>query len=220
MNSCGNLVEGHIKHPLFAQLGPAELASHLTVVEHIYSITVEQLFELGGVPDKSPSATGLIGNQGIDVMLGTDIDAAHRVVHQNDRRTGPQGSGEQHFLLVATRQGKDRQITPIIIGKKEGAYAASFETCAFPNLDYEIERFLGPGEIISIDYEGLEQLRKPNEKMQICSFLWVYYGYPPSFYEGLNVDECRYKCGAALAKNDNIAADFVAGIPDLISFVL
>jgi amidophosphoribosyltransferase len=114
--------------------------------------------------------------------------------------------------IIAARDKFGR--TPIIIGKKEGAYAASFETCAFPNLDYEIERFLGPGEIISIDYERLEQLRKPNEKMQICSFLWVYYGYPPSFYEGLNVDECRYKCGAALAKNDNIAADFVAGIPD------
>jgi amidophosphoribosyltransferase len=117
---------------------------------------------------------------------------------------------EDRIIAARDRLGR----TPVIIGKKEGSYAATFETCAFPNLDYEIEKYLGPGEIISINYDGLEQLRKPNEKMQICSFLWVYYGYPPSFYEGLNVDECRYKCGAALAKKDTVEADFVAGIPD------
>lgn len=104
--------------------------------------------------------------------------------------------------------------TPIILGKKEGAYAASFETIAFPNLGYEIEKYLGPGEIVKITAEGYEQLRKPNDKMQVCSFLWVYYGYPPSYYEGINVDECRYNCGKALAKNDTVEADFVAGIPD------
>jgi amidophosphoribosyltransferase len=67
---------------------------------------------------------------------------------------------------------------------------------------------------VQITAEGYEQLRKPNEMMQICAFLWVYYGYPPSFYEGVNVDECRYRCGAALAKRDSVEADFVAGIPD------
>ncbi len=114
--------------------------------------------------------------------------------------------------IIAARDRLGR--TPIIIGKKEGAHAVSFETCAFPNLGYETEKFLGPGEIVSLTADGYEQLRKPNEKMQVCSFLWVYYGYPPSFYEGINVDECRYKCGAALAKDDTIEADFVAGIPD------
>lgn len=104
--------------------------------------------------------------------------------------------------------------TPIIIGKKEGAFAASFETCAFSNLGYETDKFVGPGEVCRITADGYEQLRKPNEKMQVCSFLWVYYGYPPSEYEGINVDEIRYKCGAALAKRDNIEADFIAGIPD------
>lgn len=114
--------------------------------------------------------------------------------------------------IIAARDKLGR--TPIIIGKKEGAYALTFETCAFPNLNYEIEKYLGPGEIVSVTAEGYTQLRKPNEKMQICSFLWVYYGYPPSFYEGINVDECRYHCGAALAKNDTTEVDFVAGIPD------
>jgi len=104
--------------------------------------------------------------------------------------------------------------TPIIIGKKEDAYAATFETCAFPNLEYEIDHYMGPGEIGKITAEGYTMLKKPQEKMQICAFLWVYYGYPPSFYEGINVDECRYKCGAALARRDNVEADFAAGVPD------
>jgi amidophosphoribosyltransferase len=114
--------------------------------------------------------------------------------------------------ILAARDKLGR--TPIIIGKKDHAYAAAFETCSFSNLDFEIEKFIGPGEVIHITAEGCEQLRKPNEKMQICAFLWVYYGYPPSFYEGINVDECRYRCGEALARNDHVKADFVAGIPD------
>jgi amidophosphoribosyltransferase len=104
--------------------------------------------------------------------------------------------------------------TPVIAGKKKDAYAVTFETCAFPNLEFEIEYYLGPGEVVEITPDGIMQLRKPNEKMQICSFLWVYFGYPPSFYENINVDDVRYKCGRALAKNDNVKADFVAGIPD------
>ncbi|MDD2256357.1 MAG: amidophosphoribosyltransferase [Bacteroidales bacterium] len=115
--------------------------------------------------------------------------------------------------LIAARDKLGR--TPIILGKKEYAYAATFETCAFSNLGYEIDSYLGPGEVVRLTQNGIERLRKPNEKMQICSFLWIYYGYPPSFYEGINVDECRYRCGAALAKyDDDIDADFVAGIPD------
>ncbi len=117
---------------------------------------------------------------------------------------------ENRIIAARDRLGR----TPIIIGKKENGYAVSFETCAFPNLNFETEKYLGPGEVVSITADGYEQMRKPNDKMQVCSFLWVYYGYPPSFYEGINVDECRYKCGAALAKNDTVEADFVAGIPD------
>ena len=114
--------------------------------------------------------------------------------------------------IIAARDKLGR--TPVVIGKKNNACAAAFETCSFSNLGYETEKYLGPGEIVKLTAEGWEQLRKPNVKMQICSFLWVYYGYPPSFYEGINVEETRYSCGAALAKNDPIEADFVAGIPD------
>lgn len=114
--------------------------------------------------------------------------------------------------IIAARDKLGR--TPVIIGKKEGAYAAASETAAFPNTGFEIEYYLGPGEVVEITSEGYRTLKPANEKMQVCAFLWVYYGYPPSYYEGINVDESRYRCGAALAKRDNVEADFVCGIPD------
>jgi amidophosphoribosyltransferase len=104
--------------------------------------------------------------------------------------------------------------TPIVIGEKDGAMAASSESCAFPNLGYETKMYLGPGEIVFLTAEGCEQRKKPGDKMQVCSFLWVYYGYPASSYEGINVEEVRYKCGKALAKNDDVDIDCAAGIPD------
>ena len=104
--------------------------------------------------------------------------------------------------------------TPVVIGEKEGSLAVTLETCAFPNLGFEIKKYLGPGEIVLITEEGIEQKKPPGEKMQICGFLWVYYGYPASNYEGLNVESVRNKCGAKLAKNDSIKIDMVAGLPD------
>jgi len=104
--------------------------------------------------------------------------------------------------------------TPIVIGKKDGAYAASSETCALPNLGFESTHYLGPGEIVFITADEYEQRIKPGDKMQICAFLWVYYGYPASSYEGINVESVRYRCGAALARGDDVQIDFVSGIPD------
>ena len=114
--------------------------------------------------------------------------------------------------IIAARDKLGR--TPVVLGKKGNSYSIASESCAFPNTGFEIEHFLGPGEIVHVKSDGYKQLRKPGDKMQICSFLWVYYGYPPSYYEGINVDECRYRCGAALARRDNVEADFVCGIPD------
>ncbi len=114
--------------------------------------------------------------------------------------------------LIAARDKLGR--TPVVIGRKEDAYAVASESCSFFNLGFEHMRDLGPGEIVRITADGTEVLKKPNEKMQICAFLWVYYGYPPSFYEGINVEECRYRCGAALARRDHMTADFVSGNPD------
>ncbi len=104
--------------------------------------------------------------------------------------------------------------TPVIIGRKPGAYAATFETSAFPNLDYAVERDLGPGEIVLMTADGLEQKRAPGVHKQVCAFFWVYYGFPGSSYEGINVEATRYRCGAAIAKRDTVEVDMVAGIPD------
>ncbi len=122
-------------------------------------------------------------------------------------------------MLLLTKEGmyaaRDKLgRTTIILGKRDGAYAVSSETSAFSNLGFETEKFIGPGEIIFINTDGYEQVKPPGDKMQVCSFLWVYYGYPSSDYEGINVEECRYSCGAALARNDKVKIDFVSGIPD------
>jgi len=104
--------------------------------------------------------------------------------------------------------------TPIVIGKNSTSYAAASESSCFPTLGYRVEKYLGPGEILFLTAEGYEQLVPPREKMQVCAFLWVYYGYPASSYEGINVEQTRYNCGAALAANDDVVADYVSGIPD------
>ena len=122
-------------------------------------------------------------------------------------------------LLVLTSTGiyaaRDRLgRTPIVIGKRDNAFAASSESAAFSNLGFETEHFVGPNEIVRITPGGYEQVQPPGDKMQVCSFLWVYYGYPVSCYEGINTEQVRYNCGAALAKRETSAADLVAGIPD------
>jgi amidophosphoribosyltransferase len=122
-------------------------------------------------------------------------------------------------LLLLTDKGiyaaRDRLgRTPIALGEKPGSCAATFETSAFPNLDFKITKYLGPGEIVFITEEGFEQRKAPNPKLQICAFLWVYYGYPSSYYEDINVEVVRNRCGASLARNDNVEIDVVAGIPD------
>ena len=114
--------------------------------------------------------------------------------------------------IIAARDKWGR--TPIVIGRKEGAYAATSESSSFPNLDYEIDRYLGPGEIVRMTADGVEQLRKPEEKMQICSFLWVYYGFPTSCYEGRNVEEVRFTSGLEMGQNDDSEVDCACGIPD------
>lgn len=122
-------------------------------------------------------------------------------------------------LLILTDKGiyaaRDKLgRTPVVIGKREGAYAVSSESSAFANLGFQCDYYLGPGEVVFVTQDGYEQLRPPRDKMQVCSFLWVYYGYPSSCYEGINVEYVRYQCGKALARKDTVEADLVAGIPD------
>ncbi len=122
-------------------------------------------------------------------------------------------------ILIMTPRGiyaaRDRMgRTPVAIGKKDNAYCVSFESFAYLNLGYVNERELGPGEIAIITPEGVKTLAEPGKDMKICTFLWVYYGYPSSSYEGISVEKMRYNCGASMAKRDNVSPDIVAGVPD------
>jgi amidophosphoribosyltransferase len=125
-------------------------------------------------------------------------------------------------ILLLTDEGiyaaRDRLgRTPVILGKREdGARAVTMETCALPNLGFTYDRDLGPGEVVRMTEEGVEQTKPPGDEMKICAFLWVYYGYPASHYEGINVEQVRYRCGASLARREDpeVEIDMVCGIPD------
>lgn len=105
--------------------------------------------------------------------------------------------------------------TPIIIGKSEKGFVAASESSSFSNLGYNTHYFVGPGEALFLTSDEMKQVIAPGKRKQVCSFLWVYYGYPSSYYEGINVEDARYRCGAALARKDReLDVDFVAGIPD------
>ena len=114
--------------------------------------------------------------------------------------------------IYAARDKKGR--IPVVIGKKDGSRCATFESFAFLNLGYELEKELGPGEIVVFDADECKTLVAPGQDMKICTFLWVYYGYPSASYEGVNVEEMRYNCGKLLARRDNVDVDVVAGVPD------
>lgn len=129
--------------------------------------------------------------------------------------------GSMSVLLMTAEgiyAGRDRYgRTPVVVGKKESGYAVSFENFAYKSLGYEDYKELGPAEIVYITPESVETVSEAGKDMKICSFLWVYYGYPTASYEGVNVEEMRYKCGEMLAKRDaedKVSADVVAGVPD------
>jgi amidophosphoribosyltransferase len=122
-------------------------------------------------------------------------------------------------ILILTKDGiyaarDKRGRTPVIIGRNHESVVVTMETCALPNLGFGNWKDLGPGEIVFITADGFERRGEPGDILQICAFLWVYYGYPASSYEGVNVESARNRCGAALARRHPAAIDFVAGIPD------
>lgn len=122
-------------------------------------------------------------------------------------------------LLILTPKGiyaaRDKMgRTPVVLGKKEDARCACFESFSYLNLGYQNDRELGPGEIVVFDADSVHTLAAPGDKMKICTFLWVYYGYPSASYEGVNVEEMRYNCGKLLARRDDVDVDVVAGVPD------
>ncbi len=160
-------------------------------------------------------------------MTGSEVNPTQLVAHLIDRgdtfesgiRLAQEAVTGSCSILLLTGNGiyaaRDRLgRTPVVIGQKDRAYAVTLETCALPNLGYQVAAYLGPGEIVHISHDGVERLAPPGERMQICAFLWVYYGYPASDYEDINVEATRYRCGEFLAKRDDVDIDLVAGIPD------
>ncbi|MBO4336892.1 MAG: amidophosphoribosyltransferase, partial [Lachnospiraceae bacterium] len=117
---------------------------------------------------------------------------------------------EKAIYCARDRYGR----TPVVIGRKEEGFCASFENFAYKNLGYTDYKELGPGEIVIITDKNCVTLSDPGKEMKICTFLWIYYGYPSSSYEGLNVEQMRYRCGSKMAKRDDADPDIVAGVPD------
>ena len=167
------------------------------------------------------------GNTHFLEMSGGDINATElvaAVINQKDNliegiRYAQEVIDGSMTILLLTSKGiyaaRDRLgRTPVAIGKKEDAHCVCFESFAYLNLGYTEERELGPGEIVVITPEGVQTLSQPGKEMKICTFLWVYYGYPSSSYEGISVEKMRYNCGTLLAKRDSARPDIVAGVPD------
>lgn len=160
-------------------------------------------------------------------MSGGDINATELVasiVNQEENlvdgiRRAQESIDGSMTILIMTPKGiyaaRDRLgRTPVVVGKKDGAHCVSFESFAYLNLGYVEERELGPGEIVVVTPESVQTLVSPGKDMKICTFLWVYYGYPSSAYEGISVEQMRYNCGSLLAARDNVQPDIVAGVPD------
>ncbi len=160
-------------------------------------------------------------------MSGGDINATElvaAVINQRDNliegiRYAQELIDGSMTILIMTPKGiyaaRDRMgRTPVTIGRKDEAFCISFESFAYLNLGYVPERELGPGEVVIVTAEGVRTLAAPGKDMKICTFLWIYYGYPSSSYEGISVEEMRYHCGAMLAKRDDAKPDIVAGVPD------
>lgn len=165
----------------------------------------QQFTELSSGSTNPTELVALLITQGKDFVDG--IQNVYRKV---------QGSCTMLILtnegLIVARDFLGR--TPAIIGKNHEGYAVAFDSHSFDNLDYQVEHYVGPGEIMKVTADGFKQLLAPNEKMQICSFLWIYYGFPSSAYEGINIEQMRYQGGYEMGKEDDIEADFVSAIPD------
>ena len=114
--------------------------------------------------------------------------------------------------IIAARDRYGR--TPLVVGRREGDYAVASETNSYVNLGYQTEYFVKPGEAVMITHNGVKQLIAPNDKMQICSFLWIYYGFPAVEYEDINAEEVRFRLGHEMGIKDDVEADYVSGIPD------
>ena len=165
----------------------------------------QQFTELSSGSTNPTELAALLITQGKDFVDG--IQNVYRKV---------QGSCTMLILtnegLIVARDFLGR--TPAIIGKNHEGYAVAFDSHSFDNLDYHVEHYVGPGEIMKVTADGYKQLLAPNLQMQICSFLWIYYGFPSSAYEGISIEQMRYQGGFEMGQEDDVEADFVSAIPD------
>ena len=197
------IVRSH--HGTFAISTVGKINNTEELVEEVFGKGNTHFLEMSGGDINATELVAALINQRDNIVEG--IQYAQSVIN-----------GSMTILLLtakgiyAARDALGR--TPVVIGKKDGAYCASFESFAYLNLGYEPLRELGPGEIVVLTPEAVVTMAKPGTKMKICTFLWVYYGYPSSSYEGISVEKMRYNCGALLAKRDNVKPDIVAGVPD------
>ncbi|MDD2189254.1 MAG: amidophosphoribosyltransferase [Eubacteriales bacterium] len=175
---------------------------------------VNELLQSGCNQFMSMSSGGINNTELVAALISTENDFIKGIRYAQEKIDG------SITLLLMTREGvyaaRDKYgRTPLIIGKKKGSYCAASESFAFINLGYKTARELGPSEIVFMTPSGFGTVSEPEEKMRICTFLWTYFGYPTSTYEGLNVEEARYRSGASIAEKDtDIKVDYVAGVPD------
>lgn len=197
------IVRSH--HGTYAITTVGKINNTDNIVKTIFSTGNTHFLEMSGGDINATELVAAIINQKENIIDG--IKYAQEVI---------EGS---MTMLILTPKGifaaRDRfGRTPVVIGKKDDGYCATFEAFAYLNLGYTDYKELGPGEIVIMTPEEVRTLSVAGKDMKICTFLWVYYGYPSSSYEGVSVEQMRYNCGAMLAKRDNVQPDIVAGVPD------
>ncbi len=197
------LVRSH--HGTYAITTVGKVNNTDAIVETLFKNGNSHFLEMSGGDINTTELVAAIINQKENIIEGIKyaqelIDGSMTILLMT-----PKG-----ILAARDRLGR----TPVSVGKKENAFCVSFEGFAYLNLGYVPERELGPGEIAIVTPEGAQTLAAPGKDMKICTFLWIYYGYPSSSYEGVSVEEMRYRCGAMLARRDDAKPDIVAGVPD------
>lgn len=183
--------------------------SRVDNIEELAKELMEQGHHFAELSDSEINATELVATI---IGLAGNIRDGIELVQQKVKGSCSMLILTDHAIYAARdRFGR----TPIVIGKNDKGYVCASESSSFANLGYDFVRDLGPGEIVQLSADGIRVVAPPQERMQVCSFLWVYYGYPSAWYEGINVEASRYRCGAAMARRDaDTDADFAAGIPD------
>ena len=197
------IVRSH--HGTYAITTVGKINNSAELVDQIFNSGHAHFLEMSGGDINPTELTAAIINQKENLIDG--IRYALEVI-----------DGSMTLLLMTPKgiyAARDRRgRTPVVIGQKEDAFCVAFENFSYLNLGYTDYKELGPGEIVVVTPEGVKTLVQPGKDMKICTFLWVYYGYPSSSYEGISVEKMRYNCGVKMAQRDHVRPDTVAGVPD------